>query len=107
VTFRELHKQLLALTPRDKYEMLRVLLLDLATPPEIAQTPGVAGGDACIAHTRIPVWVPASYRRAGWSEAQLLDNFPTLRAADLVNAWAYANAHREEIERAQLENVAV
>ena len=104
--FRELQRQLLALTPRDKYEMLRVLLLDLATSPGIETTPGVAGGEACIAHTRIPIWVLAGYRRAGWSEAQLLDNFPTLRAADLVNAWAYADMHREEMERVQHENAA-
>ncbi len=51
-------------------------------------------------------YVLAGYRRAGWSEAQLLNNFPTLRAVDLVNAWAYADTHREEIERAQLENTA-
>ncbi len=106
MTFRELQKQLFALTPRERYEMLRVLLLDLATPPGIEKTPGVAGGEACIARTRIPVWVLAGYRRAGWSEAQLLDNFPTLCAADLVNAWAYADTHREEMERVQLENVA-
>ena len=39
-----------------------------------------------------------------WSEAQLLDNFPSLRAADLVNASAYADAHSKEIERAQRKN---
>ena len=33
------------------------------------------------------------------SEAQLLAAYPGLRAADLVNAWAYVAAHRDEIER--------
>lgn len=48
--------------------------------------------------TRIPVWVLAGYRRLGWSEARILENYPTLSAADLVNAWAYADAHPDEIE---------
>ena len=100
----ELVKELLALTPGEKAQALRVLVLDLAAWPGIEKTPGVVGGEARIVRTRIPVWVLDGYRRAGWSEAQLLDNYPTLRAADLVNAWAYADAHPDEIERSQREN---
>jgi len=37
-------------------------------------------------------------RRLGASEADLLRSYPTLRAEDLANAWAYYRAHREEIE---------
>ena len=99
-------KQLLALTPGEKAQALRVLVLDLAAWPSIEKTPGVVGGEARIVRTRIPVWVLDGYRRAGWSEAQLLENYPTLRAADLVNAWAYADAHPDEIERSQRENAA-
>ena len=33
------------------------------------------------------------------SEADLLRSYPSLRAGDLANAWAYARAHRDEIER--------
>jgi uncharacterized protein (DUF433 family) len=101
---QELEKQLLALTPGEKAQALRVLTLDLAAWPGIDKTPGVVGGEARIVRTRIPVWVLAGYRRAGWTEAQLLDNFPTLNAADLVNAWAYTDSHSEEIDRAQREN---
>jgi uncharacterized protein (DUF433 family) len=72
--------------------------------PGIEMTPGVAGGDACIVRTRIPVWTLESYRRLGWTEAQILDNYPSLGAVDLVNAWAYADAHGEEIEQAIREN---
>ncbi|WP_437332357.1 DUF433 domain-containing protein [Sorangium sp. So ce394] len=54
--------------------------------------------------TRIPVWALERHRRLGWSEARILDNFPTLRAADLVNAWSYVDAHPEEIERSIQEN---
>jgi uncharacterized protein (DUF433 family) len=35
----------------------------------------------------------------GASEADLLKSYPTLRAEDLVHAWAYERSHREEIDR--------
>jgi uncharacterized protein (DUF433 family) len=66
----------------------------------IERTPGIMGGDACVTRTRIPVWLLESYRRLGWTEARLLENFPVLRAADLASAWAYNGAHRDEIEQA-------
>ncbi|MBD1814462.1 hypothetical protein NDA07_25985, partial [Microcoleus vaginatus DQ-U2] len=34
------------------------------------------------------------------------ESFPDLTAADLVNAWAYADAYPEEIETAIIENEA-
>ena len=34
----------------------------------------------------------------------ILGNYPTLRAEDLVNAWAYARSHHEEIEGQIEEN---
>lgn len=43
-------------------------------------------------------------RRLGTSEAELLQSYPTLRASDLVNAWAYVRGHREEIEQQIREN---
>jgi uncharacterized protein (DUF433 family) len=100
MTLKEIETQPSSLTPAEKAEVLKRLALDLMhTWPGIEKTPDVAGGAACIAHTRIPVWVLEGYRRLGWSEAKLLENYPTLRAADLVNAWAYADAHPEEIEQ--------
>lgn len=36
----------------------------------------------------------------GWSEARILENYPSLRASDLVNTWAYVDAHRSEIDAA-------
>jgi uncharacterized protein (DUF433 family) len=70
----------------------------------IEATPGVCGGDPCIAGTRIPVRVLENYRRLGMPEAEILANYPTLRAVDLVNAWAYVDAHAEEMERQIREN---
>ena len=64
----------------------------------IESEPGVCGGDPRIARTRIPVWILVQYRRQGLSEAQLLAFYPTLRATDLVKAWAYVASHLEEIE---------
>lgn len=48
--------------------------------------------------TRIPVWLLVQAKRLGTSEAELLRSYPTLRAEDLANAWAYARAHQSEIE---------
>ena len=39
----------------------------------------------------------------GMNESRLLDNYPTLTATDLANAWAYA-AFPDEIEIAIREN---
>src|SRR3972149_4670066 len=101
MTLQKMEQQLRSLSAAEKAQAIKVLTLDLTnTWPGIEKTPGVAGGEACIVRTRIPVWVLEGYRRLGWSEARLLENYPTLRAADLVNAWAYADAHPEEMERA-------
>lgn len=56
------------------------------------------GGEACIRQTRIPVWLLISYRREGASDAHILEGHPDLSAADLVNAFSYADAHFDEIE---------
>lgn len=107
MTLRELESQLAALTRAEKAEVIQMLALELVNGwPGIEKTPGVAGGEACIVRSRIAVWALDNYRRLGWSEARLLENFPSLRAADLVNAWAYADAHRVEIDRAIQENEA-
>ena len=72
--------------------------------PRIKKTPGVCGGDACIGNTRIPVWTLVSYRTLGASDAQLLENYPTLNQADLDAAWGYYDQNRPEIETAIREN---
>jgi len=77
-----------------------------ALPAGIERTPGVAGGAACIARTRIPVWLLESYRRLGLDEPKILANYPTLRASNLVQCWAYVASHRDEIEAAIRANEA-
>jgi uncharacterized protein (DUF433 family) len=70
----------------------------------IEATAGVCGGEPRIAGTRIPVWTLERARRLGASEADLLRDYPGLRAADLVNAWTYVAAHRKRIEAQIREN---
>ena len=69
--------------------------------PTIEKTTGVCGGAARVSGTRIPVWQLVAAREAGASEGQLLLDFPRLEARNLVDAWAYAADHPEEI-RAQI-----
>lgn len=96
---KELEEQLLALPRTDKVEVIQLLLADLTDAwPGIEKTEGVVGGDACIARTRIPVWGLEGYRRLGLNDAQLLENFPTLGAEDLLHACAYVAAYKQEIE---------
>jgi uncharacterized protein (DUF433 family) len=98
---RELEPGLSRLSPAEKAELVRKLVQEITNAwPGIEKISGVAGGEACLVRTRIPVWVLENYRRLGWSEARLLENYPTLHAADLVNARAYADAHPDEIENA-------
>jgi uncharacterized protein (DUF433 family) len=44
------------------------------------------------------------YSHLGCSDAELFKCYPHLSAADLANAWAYAEAHPEEIEAAIARN---
>lgn len=101
MTIAEIETELTALNRSEKAQIIQRLMADIANVwPGVEKTPGIVGGDACIVRTRIPVWMLENYRRVGWTEAKILDNFPTLRAVDLVNAWSYVDAHRAEIEEA-------
>lgn len=105
MTLQELQPKLLALSPAEKAQAIQILAQSLSnTWQGIKKTSGVCGGDACIAGTRIPVWVLVNARRLGISEAELLKDYPTLRASDLANAWAYAEIYADEIEIAIREN---
>ncbi len=74
--------------------------------PGITSTPEVCGGDPCIARTRIPVWLLENLRRQGSTDAELIEAYPQLQSQDLVNAWAYVGAHRDEIDRQIVEQEA-
>jgi uncharacterized protein (DUF433 family) len=101
MTVQELETQLLSLTPAQKVEAIRILTQNLSNNHRgITKTPGVMGTDACIAGTRIPVWLLVSYQRQGAKDADILDEYPQLSAADLVTAWLYAEAFPHEIDTA-------
>lgn len=105
MTLKKLEPKLLALTPAEKAQAIQLLAQSLSnTWQGIEKTPGVCGGEACIAKTRIPVWILVNARRLCITEAELLYDYPTISAADLTNAWAYAKAFPEEIEIAIRQN---
>ncbi|MEK7255198.1 MAG: DUF433 domain-containing protein [Bacteroidota bacterium] len=72
--------------------------------PGIEKTPGVCGGSACIIRTRIPVWLLVSCKKLGFTDEELLEDYPSLRRQDLRNAWVYYEANKEEIEQDIREN---
>jgi uncharacterized protein (DUF433 family) len=105
MTTKELEAQLLVLSPSEKAEFIQILTRSLNKNWRvITKKTGVCGGEACIENTRIPVWVLVNARNLGISETQLLYDYPTLSAADLANAWVYAEANPEEIAKAIREN---
>jgi uncharacterized protein (DUF433 family) len=105
VTLKELEQQLLALSPDEKVQAIQLLAQSLSSRWQgIEKTPGVCGGEARIAKTRIPVWVLVDARHLGYSDADLLTSYPTITATDLANAWVYAEAHPDEIELAIKRN---
>lgn len=105
VPLQQAEQLLTRLSRAEKAQILQWVVRDLGEDfPGIDTTPGVCGGEPCIVRTRIPVWVLEQARRLGVSEAELLRSYPTLRAEDLAQAWAYARSHREEIERQIREN---
>lgn len=101
----ELEKIFDTLTRGEKAELLQWIARDLGDAfPGIDSSSDVCGGETRIVRTRIPVWVLIQAKRLGISEADLLSSYPTLRAEDLSNAWAYYHSHREEIEQQIKEN---
>ncbi len=98
MTLKELEPQLLALSDAEKAQVIQLLSQGNLATGGIEKAPGVCGGSACIAGTRITVWGLVEARRLGYSEADLLTSYPSLTATDLAQAWAYAAAVPDEIE---------
>lgn len=101
----ETEKLLSSMSRAEKAQLLQWIVRDLGDAfPGIESLSNVSGGEPCIVRTRIPVWVLEQAKRLGTSEAELLLAYPTLRAEDLANAWAYVRSHRDEIDRQIREN---
>jgi uncharacterized protein (DUF433 family) len=106
-TLDEAEKLLGSMSRAEKAQLLQWVVRDLGDAfPGIEATSGVCGGEPTIVRTRIPVWALEQARRLGVSEADLLRSYPTLRAEDLSNAWAYVRLHRDEIDAQIAENEA-
>ncbi|MGH7127266.1 MAG: DUF433 domain-containing protein [Planctomycetaceae bacterium] len=104
-TLHELEDQLQSLTRAEKAQLLQWVVQELGDAfPGVDSRSDVCGGEPCIVRTRIPVWILEQMRRQGITESEILRSYPTLRAEDLANAWAYVRAHRPEIEQQIREN---
>lgn len=108
MTVLETAEELLAKMSRaEKAQLVQMAARDLGDVfAGVENRPGVCGGEPCIVRTRIPVWTLEQARRLGTSEAELLRAYPTLRAEDLANAWAYVRSHGDDIARQIAENEA-
>ena len=103
----EFEELLPTLSTGERAQILKWVVQDLGDAfPGIDSRPEVCGSESCIVRTRIPVWLLAQARRLGCTEQTLLAAYPSLRAEDLVNAWAYARSHAAEIELHILDNEA-
>jgi uncharacterized protein (DUF433 family) len=70
----------------------------------IVKVPGVCGGRATIAGTRMPVWGLVVAKRAGRSDSEILRMYPGITRLDLKAAWNWAKHHSEELENDIAEN---
>ncbi len=106
-TLQAAEQLLTKMTRAEKAQLLQWVVRDLGdAAPGIERTDGICGGAARIVRTRIPVWTLVQLKNLGASEATLIQSYPTLRAEDLTNAWAYYRAHPREIEQQIYENEA-
>lgn len=104
-TLKETELAIAGLSKADKAQLLKRLARDVDDAcAGIEKNPSVMGGAACVRQTRISVWLLEQARRQGVREMDLLRNYPGLTARDLVNAWEYVGANREEIENQIGEN---
>jgi uncharacterized protein (DUF433 family) len=106
-TLEEVERALEKMSRGEKARVLQWIVRDLGDAfPGIESRPDVCGGEPRIVRTRIPVWLLVQARRLCATEADLLRSYPTLNAEDLTNAWAFARAHRNEIDQQIIENEA-
>jgi uncharacterized protein (DUF433 family) len=58
----------------------------------ISVDPGVLVGKPLVKGTRVSVELVVELLAAGWTEAQILDSYPTLAAEDIRACLGYASA---------------
>ena len=106
-TFDQAQSIVAALPRQERARLFVWMAADITDQlPGIEFDPRVCGGSARIAGTRIPVWSLESWRRLGSGDEEILRNYPSLQASDLLNAWNYVARHSTEIDREIQENEA-
>ncbi len=104
-SLRKIETLLAEITPTEKAQVLQWVISDLGGIfTGIDKTEGVCSGEACIARTRIPVWLLVRQQELGLTDQEILSDYPTLREEDLHNAWNYYRAHKNEINNLIMEN---
>ncbi|SFM31045.1 DUF433 domain-containing protein [Methylobacterium pseudosasicola] len=65
-----------------------------AVRPTVVSDPAVMSGDPCVAGTRVPAETILAYLRAGHSDRDIHEDYPTLPpgAVDAVRRWAAIRA---------------
>ncbi|MCC5790896.1 MAG: DUF433 domain-containing protein [Opitutales bacterium] len=61
-------------------------------PERITIRPGLRSGKPCLRNTRITVYDVLSYLASGMTEAEILEDFPSLEHEDILACYAYAAA---------------
>lgn len=64
----------------------------------ITSTESVCGNNARFTDTRLSVWVVVHASRLGYSDVELLEQYPFLSPAQLLAAREYAEDHREQLD---------
>lgn len=72
----------------------------------IESDPAICGGRPRIKGTRLTVEFLLGLKAAGWTETQILDNYPHLMAEDLQAVFAFAQSLIEEENYLPLPHVA-
>jgi uncharacterized protein (DUF433 family) len=68
----------------------------MATHPRITRNPDIAFGKPAITGTRVSVEFVLELLAAGWSESEILSNYPHLTRDDILACLAYAHDVVEE-----------
>ena len=101
----QMEEMIMAITPAERAQLLQKIVQHLGENfPNIESDPTICGGEPRIVRTRIPIWLLVQARRLVTTEADILKSYPSLRAEDIVSAWAYYRSHKEEIEQQIREN---
>ncbi|MBO9370094.1 MAG: DUF433 domain-containing protein [Chloroflexi bacterium] len=72
--------------------------------PYVVCVPGIAGGEPIIKGTRVSVRAIAMHYKAGETLEEILDAYPHVPPAAVLDAISYYLDHQEEIERLIEEN---